>query len=544
MPSKKSKTPDVVPYKGKALQGKGSKKDVASFDPAGLAAAGPAEAEPPARPRPAKTRYPISMEAFAGLKVDAVKPKGKPPKLASTIAKDKTSKAVELAAAPVAAERAMLEPAAPPALAPVALSNFHGLSATGSIPPDCTMAAGPSHVLLSANRQVAVYNKTGGVPLLQKTLNQWFGNVISNASIFDPKAIYDQHFGRWVLLTVAVPAQQGLAGSWFLLSVSQTSNPLGGWWNYKLDAAIDGSTPTANWADYPGLGVDAFNLYLTANMFEFDGDFAYAKLRVISKALLYAGLPATWFDFTKLKNADGSFAFTVQPCHTFGAPGLEYLVNSYYPSSGSSTKNRLSLWSVTPTPIPSLSLKTVTTDPYGLPPDAAQKGGGTPLDTGDIRVLNAAFRAGSVWCCLTSRYNWGSASNVASVHWFQVNATSGAMIQQGLFGFNNRSYFYPALMPDTNGNMVLCYSRCSPSEFVSIWFTGRKSTDPIGMLQNSALLKAGVANYVALDQFGRNRWGDYTGVANDPSDGRIISFYNEYALAGNNWDTWVGQAKF
>ena len=42
-----------------------------------------------------------------------------------------------------------------------------------------------------------------------------------------------------------------------------------------------------------------------------------------------------------MKNANNSIAFTVQPCHTFGAPQVEYLVNSRFPNG-----NSLTLWQV------------------------------------------------------------------------------------------------------------------------------------------------------------------------------------------------------
>ena len=86
---------------------------------------------------------------------------------------------------------------APTAAAPTSLTSFPGISATGWLPPDCTLAAGPSHVLASVNATVAIYLKTGGAPLKQITLSSWFSNVISNAKIFDPKALYDQHAGRF-----------------------------------------------------------------------------------------------------------------------------------------------------------------------------------------------------------------------------------------------------------------------------------------------------------------------------------------------------------
>lgn len=540
---KAAKTSDATEqkHKGKVLSGKAAKG----------ASLNPAEAEILAlgadlqydRARPATTRYPIDLNTFETLKQDARTSKaGSIAKLASTIVSDKskkTAKPAKLVAMIEAAGAPLSE--APTAAAPSLLTSFPGIAATGWFPPDCTLAVGPSHVLVSVNATVAVYAKAGGAPAIIKTLTSWFSNVIANAKIFDPKAIYDQHTGRWVLLAVALgPAANQ---STFLLSISKTPNPTGQWWNYKIDATKDGAIATNNWADYPSLGVDSQALYLTANMFQFGGGFSYAKVRIVPKAGPYSGGPLTFKDLVKLKNADGSMAFTVQPSHTFGAPNTEYLVNSVYPSS-TGTQNKLSLWSLqNPTTVPALTRKTITVSPYSLPPDAAQKGGGAPLDSGDVRALNAVFRGGSVWCAITTAHNFG-AGNVSAVQWFQINAAAATLTQQGIYGSGGFHYYYPGVMPDSNGNMTMVFSRSSSTAFASILYTGRKAADPPGTLQASALLKAGTANYVKLDGLGRNRWGDYAGVGSDPADTLRVWLYSMYAVAGNNWATQVGASKF
>jgi hypothetical protein len=535
------KTPDVFKHKGKPRAGKTSRAVSLEPIPDLSVAAAFDLVEQLDRPRPAKTSYPIDLKRFEALEAQAIKIKIKAKK-ATEIVHDKGRKA-ELAASPgmmaLADAGLVLEPAA----APVALGNFQGIADTGWFPSDCTMAAGPQHVLVAVNASVAVYTKAGAAAQPARTLSAWFGNVISGAKIFDPRALYDQHAGRWLLLAVALPSNPSAHQSYFLLSVSKTSDPLGGWWNYKLDAMKDGTTATDNWADYPSLGVDNQAVYISANMFKFGGSFLYAKVRVLNKAPLLTGGTATWFDFTKLKNADNSMAFTVQPCHTFGAPQVEFLVNSYF--TGAATENKLTLWSLTnPTGTPALTARTITTAPFGQPPQADQRGGGVGLNSGDVRILNAISRGGSVWCALTTVYNWNEAVNRAAAHWFQINATNGAILQQGVYGARGLHYFYPAVMPDTNGNMTMVFCRCGPNEYASIYYTGRRSSDPAGQLQASALLKAGLGNSQRIDGSGRNRWGDYAGIAVDPLDQRNIWFYSMFADAANKWGTWVGAARF
>jgi hypothetical protein len=482
-------------------------------------------------PRPYTTRYPISEAEFAKFKERARTAKlvrGAAPQVADAGPK------AELAVAPAGPQA--FEAALEPAAAPVGSVNFAGIAATGWIPPDCTMAVGPSHVLLSVNSSVAIYGKAGGPPLLQRTLTQWFSNVVQGLTIFDPKALFDQHAGRWVLLAVAF--RQNPNRSVVLLSISASSDPLGSWRNYVFNAMVDGATTTNNWADFPALGVDAQALYVTANMFAFGGGFQYAKIRVIPKAGPYSGGPAPFFDFVRMRNPDNTLAFTLQPCHTFGAPMVEYLVNSRFPSG-----NSLTVWRITNPLAPLLTRASVTIAPYSLPPNADQKGGPPPLNTGDVRVLHAVFRGDSIWAVFTTVRNWG-AGNRASVHWVQIRAAANALVQQGVFGARDFHYFYPAASPDNNGSMTLVFSRSGASQFGSIGFTGRRSTDPPGQLQPSVLLKTGAAHYQALDGGGRNRWGDYNGVAADPANPRVIWFYSEFASAVNTWGTWVGSAFF
>jgi hypothetical protein len=241
-----------------------------------------------------------------------------------------------------------------------------------------------------------------------------------------------------------------------------------------------------------------------------------------------------------MKNQDNTTAFTIQPCHTFGAPQVEYLVNSAFPSG-----KFLTVWRIAPSGATfTLTRTQVATSAYALPPNAGQKGNNLPLNTGDVRVLHAVFRGDSIWCALTTSRNWAGSTSQAAIHWFQIRAAVPALVQEGVYGAANIHYFYPASCPDNNGNMIMVFSRCSTNEFGSCFYTGRKSTDPLGALQPSALLKAGIANYVAVDGGGRNRWGDYNGISADPSNPRGIWFYSLFASAVNTWATWVGSAFF
>jgi len=388
---------------------------------------------------------------------------------------------------------------------------------------------------------VAIFPKAGGAALRQRSLSSWFSGVVQGATVFDPRLVYDAPADRWVLLATAYDAN---GSSWFLLSVSQSGDPMAAWYNYALDARLDGNHPTTNWADYPGLAYDANALYLTANMFVWGGGYAYAKLRVVDKSTVYSGARATYQDFVGLRNGDGTLAFTVLPCQRVDGAGTQYLVNSLFPPAGAAARREITLWTVTGTPAaPALTQQTVATDPYAVPPDADQPGGAAPLESGDIRLLTACAQGNSVWTCLTTVQTWDDGTNAAAVYWLQIDAAAGAVQQDAVYGATGRHYLYPALVPDAQGNALLAFARVGTAENAALHVASRRHTDSPNALSSSSLVHPGSSPYTGFDSSGRNRWGDYLGVAADPQEAGLLWAYGGYAAGATTWATWVCSAR-
>ena len=213
--------PDIFKHPGKPKAGKSSAAGVVT-DPQqqlAVASAAPAvdEVATLSRPRPATTRYPISLQDFEDLEAKAAKVKAKAKK-GTTFVADKPDKrelaqqpGVPLASGPAASAPQAGPPAPPaglPAGPPAPMGNFAGLPDTGWFPPDCTIAAGPNHIVVSGNASFIVYTKAGVVARPAQTFAIWYANVITAAKIFDPKVIFDKQSNRWFLLTVAKPSDQ------------------------------------------------------------------------------------------------------------------------------------------------------------------------------------------------------------------------------------------------------------------------------------------------------------------------------------------------
>ncbi|HSG80753.1 MAG TPA: FlgD immunoglobulin-like domain containing protein, partial [Gemmatimonadota bacterium] len=426
---------------------------------------------------------------------------------------------------------------APGVRAPGLVSDFQGITQTSFIPPDPIVAAGPNHLMALVNTAFAIFNKTG-TNLQQINARQWFANVSPGNNAFDPKVFYDHFADRWVMVWIAGDFS---TYSEILISVSDDADPTGDWCNFALRGDLNGSTSDSTGVDYQGVGFDENAVYVVPNQFRWsNGFFAYVKLRIVPKSSLYdAGCPAvTWTDFWDLRDpvAASVPVATVRPAQTFGTPGVEYLMNDSRFEPGTN----MTLWSLTNplNPSPTLSAVAVSTTARSAPPDADQLGGSSTLiDVGGNRVRNVVYRDGSVW----TAHSVADASGLyARARYVRIDVMGPTVLEDVAFGSDGCWLYYPAITADANNNMVMVYNQSCTDEYIGIRYTGRTPADVA--LQPSATLKAGEANYVRTGGDGRNRWGDYNGVAVDPADGNRVWLFAEYAASpSSRWGTWFGQ---
>jgi len=438
------------------------------------------------------------------------------------------------------------------ALAPTSVVNFEGVAQTAFRPPDCTLAVGPNDVLVGVNVDLVGYTRAGAQRFRWAGFTTLFNPVLpQGAQLFDPKLAYDHYANRWIVCIAGRRANP--QGSWIMMAVSQTADPAGAYWIWATDAAVDGSTATNNWSDYPMLGFDTQGIYVSTNQFAFNGGFSYAKVRIFNKAELYtggsgAGHNIRWWDFRSLRNADNSLAFSVQPAvHFQGAGGNPpaFLVNSLFPRGNKLTlwtlANPLALWSGG---APTLTSNSIACRSYDLPPAAVQKDGGTVrIATNDTRLLNAVFQSAAgtqrLWTTHTSAFTWPGDSEARSVvQWYEIDLPSKTITQQNAFGASGRHYFFPVVQTDISRNAHVTFGRSAADEYGQLRQTGRLATDPAGQLQGSSLVIAGQASYNG------GRWGDYFGIGRDPADTRNVWSYGEYAGPANSWRTRIVSTRF
>jgi hypothetical protein len=331
-----------------------------------------------------------------------------------------------------------------------------------------------------------------------------------------------------------------------LVGASQTSNPLGRWWVWALDFSVDGSNASANWADYPMLGVDNQAVYIGTNQFRFSGGFAYGKVRILNKAELYAGSALRWWDYWDLTEPDGSKAFTVHPTRHYRGHGnfAAWLINAEFGSG-----NNLVLWRIT-NPLahwtggaPSLARWEVPVNGYQIGPDARQGGTTNRIETNDNRLLNAVYQSAGgtqrVWTAHTVQVAWSGDSEArTAVRWYEIDVRTRQATQQRTYGARGLYYYFPVIQTDLRRNAYLTFGRSGQNQLPQLRTTGRLANGPANSLQGSRLVKAGESSYRG------SRWGDYFGTSRDGADPNRVWGYGEFGDNSGTWGTWIHSGKF
>lgn len=426
----------------------------------------------------------------------------------------------------------------PTAAAPALDTDFRGLTDDATvIPPDTMGAAGPDHLVSLLNSQFAVFDKRAGlIPDTVISIDAFWGSVlpdISGVFPFDPKVVYDHSSGRFIFTSVA---GQSAPDSWLLVAVTATSDPGGLTYKWAIDADADADNVVrGNWADFPQMGVDERNVYVSANMFNSAGFFQYTKVWVIPKAQLLAGAnPITWIEFRDPPPIGTS---TMQPAVTIGRSAAEYFVFE------EGTRGTLGLAQITgPAGSPTWKdlgrVNVADYTPFFSPglPGAPQLGTDNAVDTGDTRLLNAVFRDGFLW---TTHNVAGNGTQKTEIAWYKIDPVTMSVVDQGRISDPNRWYYMPSIAVNANGDMAIGFSGSSAGEYASAYYALRRVSDPPGTTSSPTLLKTGVAPY------NRPRWGDYSATVVDPADDFTFWTLQEYAAVTSGgrslWGTWWGK---
>ena len=416
------------------------------------------------------------------------------------------------------------------------LTNFNGVGSRDSEntnfglefePPDQGLCAGNGYVLDMVNSAYTVYSTSGRTIAGPFNVNGPFNEGLTEFTS-DPRCYYEAATHTWYATILQINRESN--GSNIDIAVNHSGNPTTVWTVYRVNTTgMGGSSGPKEpgcpcFGDQPTLGVDAFNLYVTTNQFSILGSqFNGAQIYAFAKKDLVSLSPEVHFAHFRKLESGGAVAASVQPAITTGASPAEYFLNSLNPNA--TFDDRVGVWAMTNRKAvaegstPTLSSLVITSEAYGEPVEAEQKGSASVIAQDDDRMQQTQYIAGSIWGELSTSITLpGDAAVRDAAAWFQVKPKlseeliSGAtMHRQGYVAVSGNYLLYPALQVAPSGTAAMVMTLTGEKHFPSAAYSlleGEASA--FGTVRVAA---TGTGPYDKEAE----RWGDYSWAALDPS---------------------------
>jgi len=425
------------------------------------------------------------------------------------------------------------------------LRNFDGVDAIDNAeaagfnlePPDEGLGAGNFYVANFVNVTGAIYGVDGTLLAGPFYLNTFFGES-DEANTSDPRVYYDGRTHRWFATILEYQFNDDfteIIESHVDVAASVSADPTGAWKVYRIDTTNPQHSGCPCLADYPILGVDQYNIYISTNEFDkrltsFNGSQVY----VVSKQHLIAGHPKANMAFFENLAMAGAPAFHVQPANTYGDAKAEWMMSSLDPNE--TRDHRLGVWAITnrtavTTGIgaPKLSQVKIPSETYSFPPNARTPRGYcencdaptsgvvandwdamqesefvngqlvAALDTGVNVNGDTRERSGVAWFVVRPRLGGGRAINETQV------ARQGYLAGQGLY------LLYPHVNMTFNGSMAMTFSFGGPGTYLSAGYSTAAPGARFHVIQRAAAGTGPDNGFTGTDQYGHvGRWGDYS----------------------------------
>ena len=367
-----------------------------------------------------------------------------------------------------------------PLVLPTTVAGFDGMSfldsVNGFVPPDTSIAVGPTAVVEVVNSQIQFYNKTTGTSLLPNTpLNTFFGQP-SELPI-EPVATYDDIAGRFIVSSnerVGRPPAGRLQGFQparrlhLLRPQRQRGGLLPGFPAGRLQQRRGGDRRE----HVPGAGE-----------FPRPGPLLRHQHLFASTPPSTLTLGTNYFSYDR---TSGDFSLVPATMHGSKPGDPMYFVeeNSYEDGSNLRVVSATKLLSASP----SFTDTIVGVAAYTAPPSAQQPGGTIP--TLDSRILNVDYRDG----LLVAGQNVGLSTDTdAHARWYELSVSgTPSLVQQGTIApAPGVSTYFPAIAIGAGDVIGMTYNQSSASQYPSVYDTGRTPADLKTTMETPVLAHAG-----------------------------------------------------
>jgi hypothetical protein len=424
------------------------------------------------------------------------------------------------------------------------LDQFDGAGYDGPTPPDNGFGVGPGAILEMVNSTGHVFARTPDHTETKSfNLSDFFGapihtDQIVNVGYSDPRVLYDTGSGRWfasiLIFDDCTNKCATVNNSEVDIAVSASSDPTGSWNVYPVE-----TTGNKVLLDQPKLGVSNDKAVTTYNENGFSGPYRFVTIQKSDLTSLAGPINFDLFDLD-------SSHYNVIPVVSLGSTATEYAASA---NRGGST---LTIFAFTGTPLGGDATFTTTDLSIGTvndPPQADQLNDSRQLDTGTAGVQSAVWQNNTLWAAGNTSCTPPGDSVARSCLRFDRVSTSGtpSLVQDANLGQNDAHLFYPSVTVDSAGNLYAGHSVSSSSQYGTAgmtYFAGGTlaSTNP------GIDYQVGVGKYDCTFCFDTsmppnptlNRWGDYSGSAQDPNNPKDIWLNEEWGSSSTtNTDDWA-----
>jgi len=413
--------------------------------------------------------------------------------------------------------------------------NFAGIANTyGVAPPDTDGDVSQDHYFQMVNNGYAIWDKEGNLlygPVDNITLWDGFNGPWSNTNDGDPVILYDEYSNRWIATQFSLPQDPYF---YELIAVSVTSDPLGEWYRYAFQ--FD------NMPDYPKFGVWPDGYYFSTHQF---GNGFTAGMSICDRDAMINGDPDAEMVY-----------FNIGPDH-YGLLAAD-CDGALLPPEGSPNyiidvgNNKLKMWEID-MDWDNTSNSTVTrindlpTEPFssqGI--NIYQPGTGQKLDAlSGMTMVRLQYRNFGDYETMVANHTVNAGGGRAGIRWYELrnNGSGWNIYQQGTYAPNDGdSRWMGSISMNQNGDIAVGYSVSSTNTYPSIRAAGQSAGAPLGLgifnIDETSILEG------TKSQDGVSRWGDYSSMRIDPSDGNTFWFTTEYTNGGWGWKTQIASFNF
>jgi hypothetical protein len=429
-------------------------------------------------------------------------------------------------------------------------NGFTGPQGTFTVkvaPPDTNGAVGPQDFVQIVNTDFAVFNKdpsrgtVGSVrfgPVQINMLWSGFGGNCQADNDGDPIVMYDSIADRWLITQFAItnPNPNFLQ----CIAVSTGSDPTGSYNRYSF--------AYTNFPDYAKFGLWPDAYYGTFNMFNATlTSFLGVQVCAFDRASMLTGANATQQCFMTSSSFSSLLPSTLDGTDPPPVGSPNYLL-------ALTTTTSLGLWKfhvdfVTaanstftgPTSIAIASYSQACGGGACIP----QFGTSNQLDSlGDRLMYRLEYRNFGTYESLVVDHSVTAGSSVG-MRWYEIRNPGGNpnVFQSGTYAPDASFRWMGSISQDQSADMIMGFSISSSSLHPGISYTGRLAGDALGTMgQGEISLIVGAGSQTN----GLARWGDYSSMVVDQSDGCTFWYTNEYIPANGsfNWKTRIGSFKF